>query len=81
MLNTFPHLELIKVILIHPSPDYLSASVSSPGILSTASDPELEDSDGGVNGDSPKTPPSRPQRKEKKDYPVRLFIYVIVFAM
>uniref|UniRef100_A0AAZ3QIQ1 Mitogen-activated protein kinase kinase kinase kinase n=1 Tax=Oncorhynchus tshawytscha TaxID=74940 RepID=A0AAZ3QIQ1_ONCTS len=55
----------------HPSPDYLSASVSSPGILSTASDPELEDSDGGVNGDSPKTPPSRPQRKEKKDYPVR----------
>ncbi|XP_042186223.1 mitogen-activated protein kinase kinase kinase kinase 5 isoform X3 [Oncorhynchus tshawytscha] len=70
----------------HPSPDYLSASVSSPGILSTASDPaisysnnvfasnsniskELEDSDGGVNGDSPKTPPSRPQRKEKKDYP------------
>nr|XP_029511323.1 mitogen-activated protein kinase kinase kinase kinase 5-like [Oncorhynchus nerka] len=53
----------------HHSPDYLSASVSSPGILSTASDPELEDSDGGVNGDSPKTPPSRPQRKEKKDYP------------
>uniref|UniRef100_A0A674AT55 Mitogen-activated protein kinase kinase kinase kinase n=1 Tax=Salmo trutta TaxID=8032 RepID=A0A674AT55_SALTR len=53
----------------HPSPDYLSASVSSPGILSTASDPEHEDSDGGENGDSPKTPPSRPQRKEKKDYP------------
>ncbi|XP_038865138.1 mitogen-activated protein kinase kinase kinase kinase 5 isoform X1 [Salvelinus namaycush] len=54
----------------HPSPDYLSASVSSPGILSTASDPEHEDCDGGgVNGDSPKTPPSRPQRKEKKDYP------------
>ncbi|XP_055718492.1 mitogen-activated protein kinase kinase kinase kinase 5 isoform X2 [Salvelinus fontinalis] len=70
----------------HPSPDYLSASVSSPGILSTASDPaisysnnvfvsnsniskEHEDCDGDVNGDSPKTPPSRPQRKEKKDYP------------
>uniref|UniRef100_A0A4W5K0A0 Uncharacterized protein n=1 Tax=Hucho hucho TaxID=62062 RepID=A0A4W5K0A0_9TELE len=30
---------------------------------------EHDDSDRGVNGDGPKTPPSRPHRKEKKDYP------------
>ncbi|XP_041703280.1 mitogen-activated protein kinase kinase kinase kinase 5 isoform X2 [Coregonus clupeaformis] len=69
----------------HRTPDYLSASVSSPGILSTASDPAISysnnvfvsnsniskehgDSDGSVNGDNPKTPPSRPHRKEKKEY-------------
>ncbi|CAK6974105.1 mitogen-activated protein kinase kinase kinase kinase 5 isoform X4 [Scomber scombrus] len=52
----------------HSSPDFLSASVSSPGLLSHASDPE-EDSDGSVNGENPKPPPNRQQRKEKKDFP------------
>uniref|UniRef100_A0A8C7FS64 Mitogen-activated protein kinase kinase kinase kinase n=1 Tax=Oncorhynchus kisutch TaxID=8019 RepID=A0A8C7FS64_ONCKI len=59
-------------------------SESSPGLgprrLSTPEQGNKVYSDGGVNGDSPKTPPSRPQRKEKKDYPVRLFIYVIMGA-
>ncbi|KAF7664225.1 hypothetical protein LDENG_00184950 [Lucifuga dentata] len=57
-------------------PDYLSASVSSPGFLSHASDPALSkseckdnDTDDSENGDSPKPPPNRPHRKEKKEYP------------
>uniref|UniRef100_A0A672ILA8 Mitogen-activated protein kinase kinase kinase kinase n=1 Tax=Salarias fasciatus TaxID=181472 RepID=A0A672ILA8_SALFA len=53
----------------HSSPDYLSASVSSPGLLSHASDPD-NDSDGSVNGGSPKPPPNRQHRKEKKEYPL-----------
>ncbi|XP_049337276.1 mitogen-activated protein kinase kinase kinase kinase 5 isoform X6 [Astyanax mexicanus] len=51
----------------HTQPDYLSASVSSPGLLShTETEEESEDT---VNGDTPKSPPSRPQRKEKRDFP------------
>ncbi|XP_063040405.1 mitogen-activated protein kinase kinase kinase kinase 5 isoform X7 [Engraulis encrasicolus] len=52
----------------HNAPDHLSASVSSPGLLSHTSEQD-EDSDHSVNGDSPKAPPNRPQRKERKDYP------------
>ncbi|XP_047466213.1 mitogen-activated protein kinase kinase kinase kinase 5 isoform X6 [Mugil cephalus] len=58
------------------SPDFLSVSVSSPGLLSHASDPALSkseckdnDSDGSVNGGSPKPPPNRQHRKEKKEFP------------
>lgn len=51
-----------------PNQDYLSVSVSSPGILSHASDPD-NDSDDTVNGDSPKPPPNRQHRKEKKEFP------------
>lgn len=29
-----------------------------------------EDSEGTLNGDTPKSPPGRPQRKEKKEFPV-----------
>ncbi|XP_038141043.1 mitogen-activated protein kinase kinase kinase kinase 5 isoform X5 [Cyprinodon tularosa] len=57
----------------HSSSDFLSASVSSPGFLSHASDPapikceyKDYDSDGSVNGGSP-TP--TPHRKEKKEFP------------
>ncbi|CAG13229.1 unnamed protein product [Tetraodon nigroviridis] len=76
-------------------PDYLSASVSSPGLLSHASDPGQpprppkrlcfpqtfkradvvffqavhNDSDEDMNGGSPKQPPSRQHRKEKKEFP------------
>uniref|UniRef100_A0A3Q2Z5H8 Mitogen-activated protein kinase kinase kinase kinase n=1 Tax=Hippocampus comes TaxID=109280 RepID=A0A3Q2Z5H8_HIPCM len=50
------------------SPDYLSVSVSSPGLLSHASDQD-DDSDGSVNGDSPKATPNRAHRKLKKDFP------------
>uniref|UniRef100_A0A668A4B9 Mitogen-activated protein kinase kinase kinase kinase n=1 Tax=Myripristis murdjan TaxID=586833 RepID=A0A668A4B9_9TELE len=52
----------------HSSPDFLSASVSSPGLLSHSSDPD-NDSDGSMNGGSPKPPPNRPHRKEKKEFP------------
>uniref|UniRef100_A0A665U1C0 Mitogen-activated protein kinase kinase kinase kinase n=1 Tax=Echeneis naucrates TaxID=173247 RepID=A0A665U1C0_ECHNA len=52
----------------HSSPDFLSASVSSPGLLSHASDPD-NDSDGSVNGDSPKAPPNQQHRREKKEFP------------
>uniref|UniRef100_A0AAR2II42 Mitogen-activated protein kinase kinase kinase kinase n=1 Tax=Pygocentrus nattereri TaxID=42514 RepID=A0AAR2II42_PYGNA len=52
----------------HTQPDYLSASVSSPGLLSHAIENE-EDSEDAVNGDGPKSPPSRPQRKERKEFP------------
>ncbi|XP_034050869.1 mitogen-activated protein kinase kinase kinase kinase 5 isoform X4 [Thalassophryne amazonica] len=55
------------------SPDFLSVSVSSPGLLSHASDPALNksvskntDSEGSVNGGSPKPPL---HRKEKKEFP------------
>ncbi|XP_056326443.1 mitogen-activated protein kinase kinase kinase kinase 5 isoform X1 [Danio aesculapii] len=53
----------------HTNSDYLSVSVSSPGLLSHTTDHE-EDSDGSVNGDVSKSPPGRPQRKERKDFPV-----------
>ncbi|XP_036430501.1 mitogen-activated protein kinase kinase kinase kinase 5 isoform X2 [Colossoma macropomum] len=60
----------------HTQPDYLSASVSSPGLLSHATEnapfvskPREEDSEDAVNGDGPKSPPSRPQRKERKEFP------------
>ncbi|KAM6917911.1 mitogen-activated protein kinase kinase kinase kinase 5 [Lycodopsis pacificus] len=52
----------------HSPPDFLSASVSSPGLLSHASDPD-NDSDDSVNGGSPKMPPNQQHRKEKKDFP------------
>ncbi|XP_075964714.1 mitogen-activated protein kinase kinase kinase kinase 5 isoform X1 [Anarhichas minor] len=52
----------------HSPPDFLSVSVSSPGLLSHASDPD-NDSDDSVNGGSPKMPPNRQHRKEKKDFP------------
>uniref|UniRef100_A0A3Q1FCQ3 Mitogen-activated protein kinase kinase kinase kinase n=1 Tax=Acanthochromis polyacanthus TaxID=80966 RepID=A0A3Q1FCQ3_9TELE len=55
----------------HSSPDYLSASVSSPGLLSHASDPGEYDSDDSVNDGSPKPPPNRQHRKEKKEFPVK----------
>ncbi|XP_077393971.1 mitogen-activated protein kinase kinase kinase kinase 5 isoform X3 [Festucalex cinctus] len=58
------------------SPDYLSVSVSSPGLLSHASDQAIskceckdDDSDGSMNGDSPKPGPYRVHRKLKKDFP------------
>ncbi|XP_077477960.1 mitogen-activated protein kinase kinase kinase kinase 5 isoform X3 [Stigmatopora argus] len=58
------------------SPDYLSVSVSSPGLLSHASDQALsnceckdDDSDESVNGDDPKPAPHRAHRRLKKDYP------------
>ncbi|KAG5265617.1 hypothetical protein AALO_G00244450 [Alosa alosa] len=60
----------------HCPPDHLSASVSSPGLLSHTSEqapPPVkskdEDSDNSVNGDSSKPPPNRPQRKDRKEYP------------
>ncbi|XP_073689845.1 mitogen-activated protein kinase kinase kinase kinase 5 isoform X1 [Garra rufa] len=52
----------------HTHSDYLSVSVSSPGLLSHTADQE-EDSDGSVNGDVSKSPPGRLQRKERKDFP------------
>ncbi|XP_035465439.1 mitogen-activated protein kinase kinase kinase kinase 5 isoform X4 [Scophthalmus maximus] len=52
----------------HSSPDFLSVSVSSPGLLSHASDPD-NDSDDSVNGGSPKPPPHQQHRKEKKEFP------------
>ncbi|KAA8581885.1 hypothetical protein FQN60_008625 [Etheostoma spectabile] len=52
----------------HSSPDFLSVSVSSPGLLSHASDPD-NDSDDSVNGGSPMAPPNRQHRKEKKEFP------------
>ncbi|MEQ2294081.1 Mitogen-activated protein kinase kinase kinase kinase 5, partial [Ameca splendens] len=50
----------------HSSSDFLSASVSSPGFLSHASDPDY-DSDGSVNEGSLTATPQH--RKEKKDFP------------
>ncbi|KAK7148284.1 hypothetical protein R3I93_012573 [Phoxinus phoxinus] len=52
----------------HTNSDYLSVSISSPGLLSNTTDQE-EDSDGSVNGDVSKSPPGRPLRKERKDFP------------
>nr|XP_057912977.1 mitogen-activated protein kinase kinase kinase kinase 5 isoform X7 [Doryrhamphus excisus] len=58
------------------SPDFLSVSVSSPGLLSHASDQALsqceckdDDSDGSLNGGSPKPAPNRAQRRVKKEFP------------
>ncbi|XP_030574087.1 mitogen-activated protein kinase kinase kinase kinase 5 isoform X2 [Archocentrus centrarchus] len=60
----------------HSSPDFLSVSVSSPGLLSHSSDPALSksertdnDSDGSVNGGSPKPPSDQQHQKEKKEFP------------
>ncbi|TRZ00509.1 hypothetical protein DNTS_018407 [Danionella cerebrum] len=52
----------------HTQSDYLSVSVSSPGLLSRTTDQD-EDSDESVNGDVSKSPPGGLQRKEKKDFP------------
>ncbi|XP_060728714.1 mitogen-activated protein kinase kinase kinase kinase 5 [Tachysurus vachellii] len=46
----------------------LSASVSSPGLLSRSTD-HGEDTEGTLNGDNPKLAPGRPQKKEKKEFP------------
>ncbi|XP_063764181.1 mitogen-activated protein kinase kinase kinase kinase 5 isoform X2 [Eleginops maclovinus] len=54
--------------LEHSPPDFLSVSVSSPGLLSHASDPD-NDSDDSLNGEGSKQPPNRQQRKEKKEFP------------
>ncbi|XP_061825037.1 mitogen-activated protein kinase kinase kinase kinase 5 isoform X2 [Nerophis lumbriciformis] len=50
------------------SPDFLSVSVSSPGLLSQASDQD-DDSDGSENGGSPKPAPNRACRRMKKEFP------------
>ncbi|XP_062851704.1 mitogen-activated protein kinase kinase kinase kinase 5 isoform X2 [Trichomycterus rosablanca] len=47
---------------------YLSSSVSSPGQLSHATEHD-NDSGDSVNGDTPRSPPGRPQKKEKKEFP------------
>ncbi|XP_067276826.1 mitogen-activated protein kinase kinase kinase kinase 5 isoform X1 [Pseudorasbora parva] len=52
----------------HTHSDYLSVSISSPGLLSHTQDLE-EDSDGSVNGDVSKSAPGRPLRKERRDFP------------
>ncbi|XP_016364231.1 mitogen-activated protein kinase kinase kinase kinase 5-like isoform X3 [Sinocyclocheilus rhinocerous] len=48
----------------HIHSDYMSVSVSSPELLS-----HTADHDESVNGDVSKSPPGRPQRKERKDFP------------
>ncbi|CAL1575320.1 unnamed protein product [Knipowitschia caucasica] len=48
--------------------DYLSVSVSSPGILTHSSDPD-NDSDDTVDGDEPKPAQNRQHRREKRDFP------------
>ncbi|XP_061119275.1 mitogen-activated protein kinase kinase kinase kinase 5 isoform X2 [Conger conger] len=53
----------------HTPPDFLSASVSSPGLLSHTAEQDHEDAESGLNGDSSKQPPPTPHRKEKKDFP------------
>nr|XP_033966721.1 mitogen-activated protein kinase kinase kinase kinase 5 isoform X1 [Pseudochaenichthys georgianus] len=54
--------------LEHSSPDFLSVSVSSPGLLSHASDPD-NDSDDSVNGEGNMQPLNRQRHKEKKEFP------------
>ncbi|XP_046726880.1 mitogen-activated protein kinase kinase kinase kinase 5 [Silurus meridionalis] len=46
----------------------LTSSVSSPGSLSQVQE-HGEDSEDTLNGDTPKSPPGRLQKKEKKDFP------------
>ncbi|MBN3298714.1 M4K5 kinase, partial [Amia calva] len=53
----------------HSPPGYLSASVSSPGLLSRSTDPDNEETNADVNGDSSRQAPAPPQRKEKKEFP------------
>ncbi|KAM8915950.1 mitogen-activated protein kinase kinase kinase kinase 5 isoform 3-T4 [Spinachia spinachia] len=60
----------------HSPPDFLSVSVSSPGLLSHASDPALSkseckdnDSDDSVNVGGSQMPPNQQHRKEKKEFP------------
>ncbi|XP_055361422.1 mitogen-activated protein kinase kinase kinase kinase 5 isoform X3 [Betta splendens] len=48
--------------------DYMSSSVSSPGLLSHASDPD-NDSDGSVNGGTSQASSNQQHRKEKKEFP------------
>uniref|UniRef100_A0A7N6FDI0 Mitogen-activated protein kinase kinase kinase kinase n=1 Tax=Anabas testudineus TaxID=64144 RepID=A0A7N6FDI0_ANATE len=59
----------------HSTPDFLTASVSSPGLLSHGSDPGKSIVYGSVNGGSPKPPPNQQHRKEKKEFPVSLKIF------
>ncbi|KAL3049677.1 hypothetical protein OYC64_009017 [Pagothenia borchgrevinki] len=54
--------------LEHSSPDFLSVSVSSPGLLSHASDPD-NDSDDSVNGEGNMQPLNRQRHKDKKEFP------------
>uniref|UniRef100_A0A673N049 Mitogen-activated protein kinase kinase kinase kinase n=1 Tax=Sinocyclocheilus rhinocerous TaxID=307959 RepID=A0A673N049_9TELE len=60
----------------HIHSDYMSVSVSSPELLSHTADhgKTHEDSDESVNGDVSKSPPGRPQRKERKDFPVSVCV-------
>ncbi|XP_035284464.1 mitogen-activated protein kinase kinase kinase kinase 5 isoform X1 [Anguilla anguilla] len=53
----------------HVLPDYLTVSVSSPGLLSHAVEEEHDDAESGLNGDGSKHAPPTPQRKEKKEFP------------
>ncbi|KAF5901599.1 mitogen-activated protein kinase kinase kinase kinase 5 isoform X1, partial [Clarias magur] len=46
----------------------LSSSVSSPGLLSRSAE-YVENSEDTLNGDTPKSPPGRPKKKEKKEFP------------
>ncbi|XP_017319427.1 mitogen-activated protein kinase kinase kinase kinase 5 [Ictalurus punctatus] len=46
----------------------LSASVSSPGLLSSSTE-HGEDSEDTLNGDAPRSPPGQAQKKEKKEFP------------
>lgn len=44
--------------------------LSSPSFVSVG-----EDSESTLNGDAPKSPPDRPQRKEKKEFPVSAYMW------
>uniref|UniRef100_A0A6Q2WZL4 Mitogen-activated protein kinase kinase kinase kinase n=1 Tax=Esox lucius TaxID=8010 RepID=A0A6Q2WZL4_ESOLU len=50
---------------VRPSMPYCSYKTMTPP-------PDNDDSDGSQNGDSPKTTPSRPRGKDKKDFPVSM---------
>uniref|UniRef100_A0A8C9V240 Mitogen-activated protein kinase kinase kinase kinase n=1 Tax=Scleropages formosus TaxID=113540 RepID=A0A8C9V240_SCLFO len=53
----------------HNPPDFLSVSVSSPGLLSHSSEQDHEELATGVNGHNLKHTPAPPQRKERKEFP------------
>ncbi|KAL4656231.1 mitogen-activated protein kinase kinase kinase kinase 5 isoform X2 [Arapaima gigas] len=53
----------------HNPPDFLSASVSSPGLLAHSPEQDHEEPASSVNGHNSKQPPAPPQRKERKEFP------------
>ncbi|XP_069049353.1 mitogen-activated protein kinase kinase kinase kinase 5 isoform X1 [Lepisosteus oculatus] len=53
----------------HSPPGFLSASVSSPGLLAHSSELHNEGPNTDVNGDSCRQPPAPPLRREKKEFP------------